>query len=80
MRQTLIILTTIFGLTTLVTFGQAPIDIAESNLKIGGLVEEVFYYGFTEGDQLVFNFEVVNGKELKEVEIIELPSSSKFMD
>lgn len=61
-------------------FGQTPVDVSESTLKIGGLGEEVFYYGFAEGDQLIFNFEEVNGKELKEFEIIELPSSSKFMD
>lgn len=59
---------------------QQPIDIVESTLKIPGIGEEVFYYGFAEGDQLIFNFEEVNGKELKEIEIIELPSSSKFMD
>ena len=57
-----------------------PIDIAESTLKVGALAEEVFYYGFAEGDLLIFNFEEVNGKELKEIEIVELPSSSKFMD
>lgn len=62
-------------------FAQTPIDLAEKTLKIAGLGgEEVFYYGFAEGDQLIFNFEEVNGKELKEIEIIELPSSSKFMD
>lgn len=59
---------------------QNYIDVAETTLKISGLGEEVFYYGFAEGDQLIFNFEEVNGKELKEIEIIELPSSSKFMD
>jgi len=62
------------------TFEGTPVDVAESTFKIGGLGEEVFYYGFAEGDQLIFNFEEVNGKELKELEIIELPSSSKFMD
>ncbi len=67
-------------LTTLKTFGQSPIDVAVNNLKIGAISEEVFYYGFAEGDQIVFNFQEVNGKELKEVEIIELPTSSKFMD
>lgn len=61
-------------------FGQKPIDVVESTLKVSGFGEEVFYYGFCEGDQLIFNFEEVNGKELKELEIIELPSSSKFMD
>lgn len=61
-------------------FAQVPIDIAESTLKVPALSEEEFYYGFAEGDQMIFNFEEVNGKELKELEIIEMPSSSKFMD
>jgi hypothetical protein len=75
------ILTLALGLFTNLLFGQNPIDVAETKLKIGGLGgEEVFYYGFSEGDQMVFNFEEVNGKELKEIEIIELPTSSKFMD
>lgn len=61
-------------------FGQTTIDVADNTLKVAGLGEEVFYYGFAEGDQLIFNFQEVNGKELKEVEIMELPSTSKFMD
>jgi hypothetical protein len=52
----------------------SPIDVAESTLKIGAFGEDVFYYGFAEGDKLIFNFEEINGKELKEIEIIELPS------
>jgi hypothetical protein len=60
--------------------GQTLVDVAENTLKVGGLGEEVFYYGFAEGDQMVFSFEEMNGKELKELEIIELPESSKFMD
>ena len=78
-KLTLLILT--IGFFSIKIFGQTTVDVAETTLKIGGLGgEEVFYYGFTEGDQLIFNFEEVKGKELKEVEIIELPSSSKFMD
>jgi len=42
--------------------------------------EEFFYLGFAEGDKMIFNFEEANGKELKELEIIELPSSSRFLD
>ena len=57
-----------------------PIDVAENTLKIGRFGEETFFYGFAEGDKMIFSFEEVNGKELKEIEIIELPSSSKFMD
>lgn len=61
-------------------FSQITVDVAEGTLKISGHKEEIFYYGFAEGDQIIFNFEEVNKKEVKEVEIIELPSNSKFMD
>ena len=59
---------------------QAPVDVAENTVKISAFGEEVFYYGFAEGDQLIFNFEELDGKELKEIEITELPSSFKFME
>ena len=58
----------------------SPIDVAENTVKISRFGEEIFYYGFTEGDQIIFSFEEVNGKELKEIEIVEMPSSSKFTD
>jgi hypothetical protein len=69
-----------FGFYCNYAFGQEPIDVAETTLKIAALGEEVFYYGFAEGDKMILNFREVKGKELKEFEIIELPSSSKFMD
>ena len=56
------------------------VDVTENTLKVSGFGEEIFYYGFAEGDQLIFNFQEVNGKELKELEIMELPASPKFMD
>lgn len=59
---------------------QTIVDVAENTIKVGALGEEIFYYGFAEGDQMIFSFEEMNGKELKELEIIELPESSKFMD
>lgn len=74
------LLTTFSILLIFTSFGQTIVDVAENTLKVGALGEEIFYYGFAEGDQLIFNFEEINGKELKEVEIIEYPSSSKFMD
>jgi hypothetical protein len=78
-KSFLLILT--FGLLSAFRlYGQTPVDVVESTLKVSAFGEEVFYYGFAAGDQLVFDFEEVNGKELKELEITELPSSSKFMD
>ncbi len=61
-------------------FGQSIVEVAETTLKVNALGEEVFYYGFAEGDQLIFSYQELNGKELKELEILEFPSSSKFMD
>jgi hypothetical protein len=77
-KLTILIITIVLLSTRL--FGQTIIDVAENTLKVNGFGEEEFYYGFAEGDQLIFNFQEVNGKELKELEIIEMPSSSKFMD
>ncbi len=77
-----VIIKSVLGLVfaTTIANSQTIVDVAENTLKVKGLGEEVFYYGFEEGDQLIFNFQEVNGKELKEIEIIELPESSKFMD
>jgi hypothetical protein len=62
-------------------FTQTPVDVIEQTFKIGALGgEEVLYFGFAEGDQIIFNFEEVDGKKLKELEITEYPSSSKFLD
>lgn len=62
------------------SFAQTPIDIAENTVKVSSQTDEVFYYGFAEGDQLVFNFEEVNGKELKEIEIMFMPAHSIYME
>lgn len=80
MREILIIVVIGLGLTNFAALGQNPVDVADNTLKVAAFGEEVFFYGFAEGDQLIFNFEEVKGKEIKEVEIIELPSSSKFVD
>jgi hypothetical protein len=58
----------------------SPVDVTDQTIKIAGMSEEVMYFGFAEGDQLIFSFTEVNGKELKEIEILEYPSNSKFTD
>ena len=79
-RKFLILFLT-FGISSISRlYAQAPVDVAESTLKVGAFGEEFFVFGFAEGDQLVFNFEEATGKDLKELEIIELPSSSKYME
>lgn len=78
--KSILLLITLFFISIMTTCSYSQIVVAENTLKVAGLSEEIFYYGFSEGDQLVFNFEELKGKELKEIEIIELPNSSKFMD
>lgn len=75
-----IIMTLSFAVFSQFCIGQERIDVAEQTIKVGSKEEEVLYYGFAEGDQIVFNFEEVDEKEVKEVEIIELPENSKFKD
>jgi hypothetical protein len=58
----------------------APVDVAERTIKIGAVSGEDLYYGFAEGDEIIFSFEELKGKPLKEIEITELPTNSKFSD
>jgi hypothetical protein len=74
------IVTMMIGVPFCQLCSQKPVVVVESTLKIAPFKEEVFYYGFAAGDKLIFNFEEANNKELKEVEITELPSSTKFME
>lgn len=60
-------------------YNQSPVDVVETTLKVNILGEEIFYLGFAAGDKLIFSFEEANGKELKEIEISEMPSTSKFI-
>lgn len=59
---------------------QEPIDVTDQTIKIGATKSEEIMLGFAAGDKLVFNFAEANGKDLKEVEILEYPSSSRFSD
>lgn len=59
---------------------QSPITVAETNFRLPILGEEIFYFGFAEGDQLIFFFEEQTGKDLKEIEIVELPATSRYKE
>lgn len=67
-------------LTCFYSLAQSTIDLTDQTIKIGGLSEEVLYFGFYEGDQIILNFSEVDGKELKEVEVLEYPETSKYSD
>lgn len=70
----------LFILTSFFSFSQDTIDVVEKNIKIGGLSRETEYYGFAEGDKVIFNLTVENRKDLKEITISEYPNSVKFAD
>jgi hypothetical protein len=59
---------------------QSPILVAETNFKLPILGEEFFYFGFAGGDQVLFSFEEENGKDLKEIEIVEWPGISRYKE
>ena len=70
----------LFILSTSFLFGQTKISILESTKKISPLSEENIFIGLHSGDVLVINVEELNAKELKEIELIEYPNNSKFLD
>jgi hypothetical protein len=70
----------LFCLSTTIIFGQTKISILESTKKISPLSEDSIFIGLHAGDVLILNVEELNAKELKEIELIEYPSNSKFLD
>jgi hypothetical protein len=73
-------LTALFLACTLFSFSQTPIEVASNTIKVPASGEQEFYYGFVEGDQVIFDLEEVNGKELKEFEIVAVSSTPLFLD
>jgi hypothetical protein len=62
------------------TPAQNAIKVVDTSFKLPILGEQLFYYGFAEGDKVIISFEEQNGKELKEIEIMQWPASSKFKE
>ena len=66
------ILGSLFLFLAMIGAAQQAMEITDQTLKISG--EENLYFGFTAGDEVVFSLEEVNGKELKEVEVLRYPN------
>ena len=56
----------------------SEINVADLNLKVGGMQTEEFLYGFCKGDKIVFSFNEESEKEMKEIEVLQYSGSSKF--
>lgn len=80
MKKTVLLIACLSIIASTKVLAQTPITVVESTLKVGSLGDEILYYGFAQGDKVLFNFEETEGKELKEIEITEWPASSKFRD
>lgn len=61
-------------------FAQTTILVCDNTIKIGAWSEQVFYYGFAEGDEVIYTMIETSGKDVKEVEVFEYPSSSIYTD
>ena len=59
-------------------FTQPAVTVTDTTFKLPILGEQLLYYGFASGDQVLISFEEENGKELKEIEIVQWPATSKF--
>ena len=51
-----------------------PVVVADTVFKLPILGEQLLYYGFAEGDQVLISFQEENGKELKEIELTQWPA------
>ncbi|WP_046757883.1 hypothetical protein [Kordia jejudonensis] len=54
--------------------------VNESTIILDFQQTKELFFSFAEGDQITISLEMVKGKHIKEVEIIELPSNSIFSD
>ena len=57
-----------------------PIVLEASTLKLTGASEKLLYFGFDEGDEILFSFEELNGRELEAIQIKEYPAFTKYSD
>lgn len=57
-----------------------PIPVAQIKIEIGARQIEEVFYGFAEGDVLIFSFEEANGKTVRDIQITEMPNNLRFSD
>ncbi len=70
----------IFLLIFQVSLSQEPIKINESTIILDLDQTKELYFSFAEGDEIVFNMEMMKGKHIKEIQVIEIPTNTLFTD
>ena len=69
------------GLFQFSSFSQiSPINVYVKEIKVAGSNSQELYFGFAEGDQIVFNINEINNQLIDGIEITEYPSSPIFTD
>lgn len=69
----------IFTLTNFL-WANNPILITESTISLDYDQTEELFFSFAEGDMIEFDFEMVKGSNLKDIEVYELPNSRIFSE
>ncbi|AUC76185.1 hypothetical protein [Olleya sp. Bg11-27] len=59
---------------------ETPILITETTISLNLDETEELFFSFAEGDIIEFDFEMVKGKHLKEIEVFEMPNNKIFSD
>ncbi|MHA7056768.1 hypothetical protein ACWGOQ_0006080 [Aquimarina sp. M1] len=59
---------------------EIPITVLNATTKLSFDQTKEVYYSFAKDDEIIFDFDMVKGKHLKEIEIAELPNNTLFSD
>ena len=65
-------------MSCLTVCAQTPIVLMDKTFKLKANSTEEIYFSFAAGDQIVIDFAESNDKPIKQIEVIEQPSSTKF--
>lgn len=58
------------------SFSQTPIIVTESTIILDLEQTKELYFSFAEGDEVVFDMEMVKGKHIKEISVVEIPANT----
>jgi hypothetical protein len=64
----------------LVSANNDSVLVNESTIILDFQQTKELFFSFAEGDEIIFDLEMVKGKHIKEIEVTELPSNSIFSD
>lgn len=78
--KTNLLLLFITSITFNFCYSNNPILVNESTVMLDLDQSKELYFSFAEGDEIIFEMEMVKGKHIKEVKIIEMPTNTIFTE